>query len=120
MGKKQILNITNGNSLTDRLLDLGYDGDILVWSEMLCEGPTDEFVGSETYIAKRKQFFKDYYDVIFEENKFLEDLQKLDNSSNYSEIIIWFEYDLFCHINMLAVLALLMQKKIFVDSQTVD
>jgi hypothetical protein len=37
---------------------------------------------------------------------------KLEHPENYDSIVLWFEYDLFCHINMLGVIKLLFQKKI--------
>ena len=41
------------------------------------------------------------------------ELKKLDDVSKFTEIILWFEYDLFCHINMVAVINLLEQKGIY-------
>ncbi|MEE3243855.1 MAG: DUF1835 domain-containing protein, partial [Bacteroidota bacterium] len=49
--KKNTLHITNGDSLTDRLNTLDLDGDLVIWREMLCEGPTVENVGSPEFIA---------------------------------------------------------------------
>ncbi|SDB35582.1 hypothetical protein SAMN03097699_0872 [Flavobacteriaceae bacterium MAR_2010_188] len=112
MTDSRTLNITNGDTLTERLVEQKFEGDILTWSEMLCEGPTTEFIGTSTYFELRKKFFNDYYDLILDEEKFHIDLQKLDNTENYDQIVLWFEYDLFCHINMLAVLSLIKQKNI--------
>ena len=42
-----VLHITNGDNLTARLESLNLTGDIIVWREMLCEGPTPVEVGSQ-------------------------------------------------------------------------
>jgi hypothetical protein len=109
---KEILHITNGNSLTNYLKDLDILGDILTWQEMLCEGPTTTEISSDAFLAKRKAFLNDFYHVEINENQFRQELSILDHTETYSEIVLWFEYDLFCHINMLAVIKLLKEKKI--------
>lgn len=111
MGEK-LLHITNGDALTQVLKDLNIEGEMLVWHEMLCEGPTLEFIYSEAFLEKRKAFFDQTYDIEIDENRVITELEKLNNSNNYSQIVLWFEYDLFCHINMIAAINLLQQKKI--------
>lgn len=106
------LHITNGNSLTTILKDLDFTGDILTWEEMLCEGPTISNINSDEFLKLRASFFNAYYDVDLNIKEIKEELDVLNHTENYSEIILWFEYDLFCHINMIAVIALLYQKKI--------
>ena len=110
--EKLPLHITNGSVLTKYLKELNIKGTMLTWEDMLCEGPTSEQVYSEEFLELRKTFFSDFYDVDLEIPQILEELDKLNHPENYSEIILWFEYDLFCHINMIAVLALIHQKKI--------
>ena len=106
----KILHITNGNSLTDYLRELNFTDDILTWQEMLCEGPTAEQIDTEHFFSIRKQFLLDYYDIEVNEEEFKTELKTLNNTSKYSKIILWFEYDLFCHINLMAVVSLLQQK----------
>lgn len=109
---KQILHITNGSALTEYLRELDFKDDILTWQEMLCEGPTIPKIDSEAFFQLRSEFLKDYYDIEVDENELQKELSKLDNASKYDEIHLWFEYDLFCHINLLGVLNLLHQKEI--------
>ncbi|ULC58150.1 DUF1835 domain-containing protein [Flaviramulus sp. BrNp1-15] len=109
---KKILHITNGGSLTKVLNELGVEGEKLTWQEMLCEGPTTEMVYSDEFLNLRKSFFNEFYDVELDVKMIEEELNKLNSTEDYSEIILWFEYDLFCHINMLAVISLIQQKKI--------
>ena len=109
---KQILHITNGNSLTDYLRELDFKDDILTWQEMLCEGPTIPAIDSEEFFELRSQFLKEHYDIEVDNDELKAELSKLDNAEKYSAIYLWFEYDLFCHINLLGVLNLLHQKEI--------
>ena len=106
------LHITNGNSLTDYLRELDVSGKILTWQEMLCEGPTKITVDSEEFLSKRKDFLNTFYQIEINESEFKQELRILDNTEQYSEIVLWFEYDLFCHINLLAVIKLLNEKQI--------
>jgi len=108
---KKILHITNGDALTDYLRELNYTHDILTWREMLCEGPTIPAFNDE-FFSIRRQFLETYYNVEDNEYNLQKDLEILDNIEQYTEIILWFEYDLFCHINMIGVISLLHQKEI--------
>ncbi|MBT8325960.1 MAG: DUF1835 domain-containing protein [Winogradskyella sp.] len=110
--KEKLLHITNGNALTDFLKDLNIEGTILTWQEMLCEGPTISAIDSPEFFEIRKQFLKAYYDIEVNDNDLKSELSKLNNTDSYDQIILWFEYDLFCHINMLGVINLLHQKEI--------
>ncbi|WP_025739396.1 DUF1835 domain-containing protein [Aquimarina pacifica] len=113
--KVNTLHITNGDSLTTRLQESNLvTGEFLTWREMLCEGPTDIKIETEDAIKKRKAFLKKYYRIpaIDYKDKFISQIKKLDSVDEYDEIILWFEYDLFCHINMIAAISLLMRKEI--------
>lgn len=110
--KKKTLHITNGSSLTSYLKELNYKGDFLTWHEMLCEGPTETKIATNSFIAKRKEFLNTFYDIEIDEDKFTDELHKIDSANSYTEIVLWFEYDLFCHINMVAVISLLKEKRI--------
>ena len=110
---KRILHITNGSNLTDYLQELEFEGEILTWNEALCEGPTVAGIHTSKFLEIRNEFFKTTYDLEFDEEEFKKEFNKLNNAEAlYSEIILWFEYDLFCHINMIAVISLLHQLEI--------
>jgi len=101
------LHITNGDSFTERLKSLDIPGDIITWREMLCEGKTEPNVGSESFWKTRFEFLSKNYKVTktwFVE-KTLKEYRSLCNHKQQDQIILWFEYDLFCQINMLAVLS---------------
>ncbi|MGB5437573.1 MAG: DUF1835 domain-containing protein [Maribacter sp.] len=102
-----LLHITNGDNLTNRLGSMDLKGDIITWREMLCEGRTLTNVGSETFWKTRFEFLNKNYKVSkswFIE-KTLKEYRSLCNHKQQDQIVLWFEYDLFCQINMLAVIS---------------
>jgi hypothetical protein len=102
-----LLHITNGDAFTERLGTLKLKGDVITWREMLCEGKTLTNVGSEIFWKTRFEFLNKNYKVTkswFIE-KTLKEYRSLCNHKQQDQIILWFEYDLFCQINMLAVLS---------------
>ncbi len=106
------LHISNGASLTGRLKELEFEDPILSWEEMLCEGPTTYEIESRKLFRLRQNFLSENYDIEIDLKAYKKEIDKLNDPDQYSEIILWFEYDLFCQINMLAVINLLQQRKI--------
>lgn len=109
----QILHITNGDDLAENLRQLDIPGEIIVWREMLCEGPTTMELGSKEFFDMRSRFLEETYQIPPEEyrEKFLEELHKLTVTNSHEEIILWFEFDLFSHINMSAAISHLLENK---------
>ncbi len=102
-----VLHITNGDFFTDRLKKLHWKGDIITWREMLCEGKTLTSVGSESFWKARFDFLHKNYRISKSSfiEKTLKEYRSLCNHKQQDEIVLWFEYDLFCQINMLAVIS---------------
>ncbi len=102
-----LLHITNGDAFTGALKSLKLKGDIITWREMLCEGKTLTNVGSENFWKTRFDFLHKNYKVSKSSfiEKTLKEYRSLCNHKQQDEIVLWFEYDLFCQINMLAVLS---------------
>ncbi|MCX2719655.1 DUF1835 domain-containing protein [Lentiprolixibacter aurantiacus] len=112
-----LLHITNGDSFTQRLTKLKLNGDIITWREMLCEGKTETDVGSESFWKTRFDFLHKNYNVSkswFVE-KTLKEYRSLCNHKQQDQIVLWFEYDLFCQINMLAVISWLKSHRRYAD-----
>ncbi|TVZ51704.1 DUF1835 domain-containing protein [Dokdonia sp. Hel_I_53] len=106
---KQTLHIVNGDSLTTKLTENYIKGDVAVWREMLCEGKTVVNLASDEFIKTRLSFFKKNYPdhARSYEDKFGSQLAIIAGGDQYKEIVLWFEYDLFCHINMIACISFL-------------
>lgn len=106
------LHIVNGDSLTEQMQELNLPGEVVVWRELLCEGPTRQKLDSE-FFKIRKEFLKDTYDISpgnYEE-RFIAEVEKLKTIKDYDNVVLWFEFDLFCHINMLAAISCLLEKE---------
>lgn len=104
---ESILHITNGDSTTDYLQKLKFSGEFITWREILCEGKTTADIGSEAFWKTRFEFFKTSYKVNKQSfiNYTLKEYRKLCNEKNQKEIVLWFEHDLSCQINMLALIS---------------
>ncbi len=109
---KKKLHISNGGSLTKRLKDLEFDDPVLSWEEMLCEGPATYDIETREFFRHRRNFLSETYDIEIDLKAYKTEINKLNEPEQYTDIILWFEYDLFCQINMLAVINLLEQRKI--------
>ncbi|TVZ54775.1 uncharacterized protein DUF1835 [Lutibacter sp. Hel_I_33_5] len=105
--KASFLHITNGDSTTNYLQKLKFKGEIITWREMLCEGKTTTDVGSEHFWKNRFDFLKTSYKTTKKTfiDYTLKEYRNLCNQKQQDEIILWFEHDLFCQINMLAVIS---------------
>ena len=113
MEDKKFLHITNGDDLSEKIMEMNLPGDLVTWREMLCEGPASQDVGDAEFLKLRRKFLKESYKISKQEyqEKFVSELEKLAAINNYDEIVLWFEFDLFSHMNMLAVIAFLLQNK---------
>lgn len=102
-----ILHITNGDTTTNYLKRLHFSGSFITWREMLSEGKTTSDIGSESFWKTRFEFLKTSYKVSKQKfiNLTLKEYRNLCKEKNQDEIVLWFEHDLFCQINMLAVIS---------------
>src|ERR1700761_1448616 len=105
-----ILHILNGDSTAHSFGHTGLEGDVLVWREILSQGPLQENIASGAFWSAREAWicktFKDtpghYQEYV------LNPLAKL--SEPYEEINLWFEFDLHCQANMLGVMAMMRRR----------
>jgi hypothetical protein len=100
------LHILNGDTTLYQIRKTRLVGDFFIWREILCEGKITSIVGSDLFWQERENWMSNFLEGGISEyqNKFKNKFQEIDFSS-YSEIILWFEYDLFCQINLLAALS---------------
>ena len=105
--------IINGDGLAGKMTELDIPGEVIVWRELLCEGPTVQDVGSDEFVEIRKKFVSETYGISPEdyEDKVVSRLEKLRQLEGYEEVILWFEFDLYCHINMIAAISFFLQHK---------
>ena len=113
-----ILHILNGDSTAHSFEHTGLDGDILVWREILSQGPLQEDISSGNFWKAREQWISKTFNDRPEhyQEYVLNPLEKL--SKPYKEITLWFEFDLHCQVNMLGVMAM-MRKKTDLSAPTI-
>ncbi len=102
-----ILHILNGDSIVQSFEQTGLDGDILVWREILSQGPLQEDILSADFWKTRSEWISKTFNDRPEhyQEYVLNPLAKL--SEPYEEINLWFEFDLHCQVNMLGVMAMM-------------
>ena len=55
------IHILNGDSMAQILEKSGIKGDVVVWRELLCEGPLHMAIGSNEFWTKRYTFFEEEF-----------------------------------------------------------
>jgi hypothetical protein len=102
-----ILHILNGDSTAHSFEHTGLEGDVLVWREILSQGPLQENISSADFWKSREAWIcKSFKDTPEHYQEYVVNpLAKL--SEPYEEINLWFEFDLHCQANLLGVMAML-------------
>ncbi|MCC8410734.1 DUF1835 domain-containing protein [Mucilaginibacter sp. UR6-1] len=101
------LHILNGDAMLHGFNGTGLGGDVLVWREILSEGPVTEDISSAAFWEARGKWISESFNEPAESYKIkvIDEIGKL--SCPYSQITLWFEFDLHCQINLLGALNLL-------------
>lgn len=101
-----MLHILNGDSTADILKQSGVQGEMLSWREALMVGPTPQNLPLDQWIEVRAKHLAEAYALTFDECK--RDLSTLyaglQTFSQHDEVVLWFEHDLFCQVNLIHVL----------------
>lgn len=104
---ENILHILNGDTAIAPLYKSGIRGDHLVWREVLSEGPINHPFATEEFWQERNSYLTTAFDL--NHNEYLAQIEVpfkkvIDQIETFNEICLWFEYDLFCQINMIALI----------------
>ncbi|SFS63693.1 DUF1835 domain-containing protein [Lutibacter maritimus] len=105
------IHVLNGDAILPIFQKSGIKGDIVICREMFCEGPILEQVASDDFWKQRYAFFEKYFSIGKLEyfDKTIKEILKIEDLAVYDEIVLWFEYDLFCQVNLLAMCSFLLQ-----------
>jgi hypothetical protein len=102
------VHILNGDCLQSTL----QAENAIIMREMLIEGPlkADSF---EAFYRQRADYLAKTYGIPTEEydKKTVTEFKKIKQIPDHSEVNLWFDYDLFCFVNLLFVIQLLGQNK---------
>ncbi len=108
-----ILHILNGDSTLQLFKKTSLIGETVVWREVLAEGPVHLEFNSRAFWKEREEFMNQFSSSSEYNEKVYEPFQKIEGKRDqFDEIVLWFEFDLFCQINMLALIHWLNQKRI--------
>lgn len=101
----KMLHVLNGDATLASFKETSFEGDILVWREILAEGPvakTDLWPTRAQWICNTFGETEANY-----KEKVLNELEKLKSINIYPKVVLWFEYDLVCQINLIYILSVL-------------
>ena len=109
-----ILHILNGDATRESFETREIPGEAFVWREVLCEGPSVAELGTTAFWELRRRFFTSFFEV--EAGRYdaqtVEEFCRLEKQiAHCEELVLWFEYDLFCQINLMALLSWLHRHK---------
>lgn len=99
-----IYNILNGDSLAYSFPDAKIEGDIIVVREALIDGDLSGNDLHDFWHSRAKYMGLtevEYHDKVASE------LERIMNAPDDSEFNLWFEYDLFCQVNMWFVISII-------------
>jgi hypothetical protein len=102
-----MLHILNGDATAPVFAGAGLPGDVLVWRDILVEGPATAEWTSPAALAVRTAFLAERLGIDSERyrNGVREQEAGLAMSVRHDEVVLWFEQDLFCAVNLWYVLA---------------
>ncbi|MFD2998900.1 DUF1835 domain-containing protein [Pontibacter toksunensis] len=105
------LHILNGDASLPAFKAAKLPGQVLVWREILSEGPAVANIPEEAFWLRRQTYIYNTYreTAASYQQKVLDELPKLDAAGSFFEIVLWFDADLMCQINLLYLLHRLYQ-----------
>lgn len=106
----QTIHILNGDATYHVFKAAHILGDVLIWREILSEGP----VSSSDLWKVRKAWMEKNYKVSPSdyERDVIAVANHIKDLHAYDELILWFEYDLVCQINLIYLLSAIQNAKI--------
>lgn len=101
-----MLHIRPGEDILPKLKEAGLPGEFIRWADALCQGPTPAGLPQEEWRTLRAQFAAENGYLPFDKAlPFLaEQDQHLERFREHDRVLLWFEHDLFCQINLIYLL----------------
>jgi hypothetical protein len=100
------LHILNGDATLTSFRQSSVPGEVVICREMMCEGKVKATQDTTAFFETRAKHLEYQYGIDKQTyyTNVVQELEKLKTAGTYEEIVLWFEFDLFCQINMLFVL----------------
>ncbi len=101
-----MLHIRPGDDILPKLKEAGLPGEFIRWADALCQGPTPAGLPPEEWRTLRARFAAENGYLPFDKAlPFLaEQDQNLERFREHDRVLLWFEHDLFCQINLIYLL----------------
>lgn len=101
-----MLHIHGGESAANTARQSTIPGEHFGWREALISGPAPSGVVGAEWCKLRARHLSDYYGVDRQkcEADLLSQDETLTTFSEHDEVVLWFEHDLFCQVNLLYLL----------------
>lgn len=106
----KIIHVLPGDSLVNAFQSTNVEGEILICRECLIEGEIQSS-NLDEFWKIREKFINDIYHQDNYRQQIVSELEKLQNFDENTEVNLWFEYELFCQVNMWFCLYLLKHTK---------
>lgn len=101
-----MLHIHNGDSTANTMKESNFPGEHFAFREALVTGPTPQGLSEDEWLSVRAEFLAEAGDL--DAGNVRRDLSAQDKTlgevASRDEIILWFEHDLFCQINLVHLL----------------
>ena len=96
-----IYHVLPGDALAAEFKKTNIEGDVIVCRECLIVGPVDAATTDEFWHERSRFILSDYgEDEIEFHERVADELEKLTDVEPDDEVDLWFEYELFCSVNM--------------------
>jgi hypothetical protein len=100
------MHVLNGDATLTLFRQSGIPGEVVVCREMMCEGKVKCTNDMAAFFETRSKHLEYHYGIDKQTyfSNVVKELEKLKTAGDYDEIVLWFEFDLFCQINLLFIL----------------
>jgi hypothetical protein len=96
-----IYNVIPGDSLAFNFAEIGIGGETIVCRECFVVGPIDGSDPDEFWDARARFISSEYgEDPIAYHETVADELERLNDVASGDEVNLWFEYELFCSVNL--------------------
>lgn len=101
-----MLHIHNGDSTANTMREAGFPGTHFAFREALATGPTPQGLSQDEWFAVRATHLAGMaaQDAPNIQQELAAQAATLASANPHDEIILWFEHDLFCQINLIYLL----------------
>src|SRR5438105_6416252 len=109
-----VLHFLNGESTAQTLRQTSIPGELFSFADVLIDGPAPAGLNQEAWRAVRVRHLSDAYGVDPAEAQrgLLRQEQALASYFDHEEVVLWFDQDLFCQVNLLYLLDWFSQREL--------